>query len=70
KPPNPDLGGNTVKLSFLVPIINLAIGNPATTVQTEAILTTQKTSGFIRTPLFGQLQSYQTIVFRGTARYR
>ncbi|MEH2380860.1 MAG: hypothetical protein V7K27_18575 [Nostoc sp.] len=70
KPPNPDLGGNTVKLSFLVPIINLAIGNPPTTVQTEAILTTQKTSGFIRTPLFGQLQSYQTIVLRGTARYR
>ncbi len=70
KPPNPDLGGNIVKLSFLLPIINLVIGTKETTVQTEAILTTEKTSGFIRTPLFGQLQSYQTIVLRGTARYR
>lgn len=70
RPPNPDLGGNIVKLSFLLPIINLVIGTRETTVQTEAILTTEKTSGFIRTPLFGQLQSYQTIVLRGTARYR
>ncbi|MEH2377088.1 hypothetical protein [Nostoc sp.] len=70
KPPNPELGGNIVKLSFLLPIINLFIGTRDTTVQTEAILTTEKTSGFIRTPLFGQLQSYQTIVLRGTARYR
>ena len=68
KPPNPDLGGNIVKLSLLLPIINLLIGNGETSVQTEAILTTQKTSGFIRTPLFGQLQSYQTIVLRGTAK--
>ncbi|MBN3949720.1 MAG: hypothetical protein HWQ38_25955 [Nostoc sp. NMS7] len=70
KPPNPDLGGNIVKLSFLLPIINLVIGTKETTVQTEAILTTEKTSGFIRTPLLGQLQSYQTIVLKGTARYR
>jgi len=70
RPPNPDLGGNIVKLSFLLPIINLVIGTRETTVQTEAILTTEKTSGFIRTPLFGQLQSYQTIVLRGTATYR
>ncbi|MEH2022401.1 hypothetical protein [Nostoc sp.] len=70
KPPNPDLGGNIVKLSFLLPIINLAIGSRESPVQTEAILTTERTSGFIRTPLFGQLQSYQTIVLRGTARYR
>lgn len=70
KPPNPDFGGNIVKLSFLLPIINLVIGNRETTVQTEAILTTEKISGFIRTPLFGQLQSYQTIVLKGTARYR
>lgn len=70
RPPNPDLGGNIVKLSFLLPIINLFIGTRETTVQTEAILTTEKTSGFIRTPLFGQLQSYQTIVLRGTATYR
>ncbi|MEH1928320.1 hypothetical protein [Nostoc sp.] len=70
KPPNPKFGGNIVKLSFLLPIINLVIGTRETTVQTEAILTTEKTSGSIRTPLFGQLQSYQTIVLRGTARYR
>ncbi|MEH2126114.1 hypothetical protein [Nostoc sp.] len=71
RPLNPDFGGNIVRLSLLLPIINLAIGNRETTpVQTEAILTTQKTSGFIRTPLFGQLQSYQTIVLTGTARYR
>ncbi|MHC5932178.1 hypothetical protein [Nostoc sp.] len=69
KPPNPDIGGNIVKLSFLLPIINLAIGKKETSLLTEAILTTQKTSGFIRTPLFGQLQSYQTLVLRGTARY-
>jgi|GEM_PF-3012489 hypothetical protein len=68
KPANPDLGGNIVKLSFLLPIINLAIGNGESPVQTEAILTTQRTSGFIRTPLFGQLQSYQTLALRGTAR--
>ncbi|MFN6479287.1 hypothetical protein [Nostoc sp. DedQUE07] len=70
KPLNPDLGGNIVKLSLLLPIINLAIGTRETPVQTEAILTTQRTSGFIRTPLFGQLQSYQTLVLTGTARYR
>ena len=70
RPLNPDLGGNIVKLSLLLPIINLAIGTRETPVETEAILTTQKTSGFIRTPLFGQLQSYQTIVLTGTARYR
>ncbi|RCJ37430.1 hypothetical protein A6769_10975 [Nostoc punctiforme NIES-2108] len=69
KPPNPDIGGNIVKLSFLLPIINLAIGKKETSFITEAILTTQKTSGFIRTPLFGQLQSYQTLALRGTARY-
>ncbi|MHC5614061.1 MAG: hypothetical protein ACYTXA_24480 [Nostoc sp.] len=69
KPPNPEFGGNILKLSFLLPIINLVIGTKETTVQTDAILTTEKTSGFIRTPLFGQLQSYQTIVLRGTARY-
>ncbi|MBN3921995.1 hypothetical protein [Nostoc sp. NMS4] len=70
RPINPDLGGNVVKLSLLLPIINLAIGTRESPVKTEAILTTQKTSGFIRTPLFGQLQSYQTIVLTGTARYR
>ncbi|MEH2237214.1 hypothetical protein [Nostoc sp.] len=70
KPPNPNLGGNRVKLSLLLPIINLAIGTKEAPVQTEAILTTEKTSGFIRTPLFGQLQSYQTLVLKGTARYR
>ncbi|MEH1901862.1 MAG: hypothetical protein V7L04_10720 [Nostoc sp.] len=70
KPPNPNLGGNVVRLSLLLPIINLPIGKAETPVQTEAILTTQKTSGFIHTPLFGQLQSYQTLVLTGTARYR
>lgn len=69
KPPNPNIGGNIVKLSFLLPIINLAIGKKETSLLTEAILTTQKTSGFTRTPLFGQLQSYQTLALRGTARY-
>ncbi|MEH2297012.1 hypothetical protein [Nostoc sp.] len=68
RPPNPKLGGNIVKLSFLLPIINLVIGTQETPILTEAILTTEKTSGFIRTPLFGQLQSYQTIVLKGTAR--
>ncbi|WDD36623.1 hypothetical protein PQG02_36515 (plasmid) [Nostoc sp. UHCC 0926] len=68
KSPNPNLGGNIVKLSLLLPIINLVIGTRETPVQTEAILTTQKTSGSIRTPLFGQLQSYQTLRLRGTAR--
>ncbi|MDZ8259220.1 hypothetical protein [Nostoc sp. ChiQUE01b] len=70
RPPNPDLGGNIVKLSLLLPIINLLIGTRETPVQTEAIITTERTSGIIRTPLFGQLQSYQTIVLTGTARYR
>ncbi|PHM10338.1 hypothetical protein [Nostoc sp. 'Peltigera malacea cyanobiont' DB3992] len=69
KPPNPNIGGNIVKLSFFLPIINLAIGKKETSLLTEAILTIQKTSGFIRTPLFGQLQSYQTLALRGTARY-
>ncbi|WP_375506627.1 hypothetical protein [uncultured Nostoc sp.] len=68
KPPNPNFGGNIVKLSLLLPIVNLFIGNGEISVQTEAILTTQKTSGLIRTPLSGQLQSYQTIVLRGTAK--
>ncbi|MEH2405352.1 hypothetical protein [Nostoc sp.] len=68
KPPNSNLGGNIVKLSLLLPIINLVIGTRETSVQTEAILITQKTSGSIRTPLFGQLQSYQTLRLRGTAR--
>ncbi|MEH2290816.1 hypothetical protein [Nostoc sp.] len=69
KPPNPNFGGNVVKLSLLLPSINLPIGTRETSVQTEAILTTERTSGTIRTPLFGQLQSYQTIVLTGTARY-
>ncbi|MEH1849312.1 MAG: hypothetical protein V7L25_31170 [Nostoc sp.] len=69
KPPNPNFGGNIVRLSLLIPIINLVIGNQETPVQTEAILTTEKTSGFIRTPLFGQLQSYETLVLKGTARH-
>ncbi|MEH2254531.1 hypothetical protein [Nostoc sp.] len=69
KPPNPNFGGNIVRLSLLLPIINLVIGNREIPVQTEAILTTGKTSGSIRTPLFGQLQSYQTLVLKGTARY-
>ncbi|WP_375472223.1 hypothetical protein [uncultured Nostoc sp.] len=70
RPPNPDLGGKIVKLSLLIPSINLPIGTRETPVQTEAILTTERTSGVIRTPLFGQLQSYQIIVLTGTARYR
>ncbi|MEH2241025.1 hypothetical protein [Nostoc sp.] len=68
KPPNPDIGGNIVRFSFLLPTVNLFIGNKETPVQTEAILTTQETSGFIRRPLFGQLQSYQTLALRGTAK--
>ncbi|MEH1944427.1 MAG: hypothetical protein V7L01_30010 [Nostoc sp.] len=69
RPPNPDLGGKMVKLSLLLPIINLAIGNRESPVQTQAILTTERRAGFIRTPLFGQLQSYQSLALKGTARY-
>ncbi|MDZ8188457.1 MAG: hypothetical protein RMX96_26820 [Nostoc sp. ChiSLP02] len=68
--PNPNVGGNTLKLSFLLPTINLPIGSVETTVQTQAILTTEKTSGLIRRPIFGQFQSYETFILNGTARYR
>ena len=70
KPPNPDFGGNIVRLSFLLPTVNLLIGSKETPVQTQAILTTQETTGFIKRPLFGQLQSYQGFVLKGTATYR
>ncbi|WP_298908594.1 hypothetical protein [uncultured Nostoc sp.] len=70
KPPNPDFEGNIVRLSFLLPTVNLLIGSKETPVQTQAILTTQETTGFIKRPLFGQLQSYQGFVLKGTATYR
>ncbi|MEH2333491.1 hypothetical protein [Nostoc sp.] len=68
--PNPTVGGNTVKLSFLLPTVNLLISDRETPVQTQAILTTEKTSGLIRRPIFGQLQLYETFPLKGTARYR
>ncbi|MEH2070204.1 MAG: hypothetical protein V7K47_18940 [Nostoc sp.] len=68
--PNPELGGNIVRFSFLLPTINLPIGDKKTTVQTQAILTTEKTSGLIRRPIFGQFQSYETFALNGTALLR
>ncbi|MBH8573067.1 hypothetical protein I8752_08570 [Nostocaceae cyanobacterium CENA369] len=68
--PNPNVGGNIVKFSFLLPTINLPIGDGETAVQTQAVLTTEKTSGLIRRPIFGQFQSYETFILNGTARYR
>ncbi|MEH2146393.1 hypothetical protein [Nostoc sp.] len=68
--PNSELGGNIVRFSFLLPTINLPIGNIETSIQTQGILTTEKTSGLIRRPIFGQFQSYETFTLNGTARYR
>jgi hypothetical protein len=57
-----------VKLSFILPIINLLAGGGEVTIETDAIVTTQKTSGNLRTPLLGQIQSYTILGLSGTAR--
>ena len=51
-------------------LITVIISKPPNPDQTQAILTTQETTGFIKRPLFGQLQSYQGFVLKGTATYR
>lgn len=68
RPINPDIGGNTVKLSLVIPIVTLPVGSKGIPIQTQAIVTTQKTAGNIRIPLVGQIQSYRTVVLNGTAR--
>ena len=67
--PNSDLSGNLVKLSLLLPIVNLLPLGGEASIQTFAIVTTQKTVGNkLVIPLFGQIQNYQTLVLNGTAR--
>lgn len=66
RPKNPDIGGNEVKLTLLLPIVNLLVSKEDPVV-TEAILTTQKIPGNIRRPLLGQIQTYEVLPLKGTA---
>ena len=56
----------TVKLSLLLPTINLPQGFGASALETIAILTTEYTS--IAGPVAGQAQTYEVLMLRGTAR--
>ncbi|MBR8836217.1 MAG: hypothetical protein DSM106950_19910 [Stigonema ocellatum SAG 48.90 = DSM 106950] len=67
-PNSSQLVGNTVKLSLLLPIVNLLVTGGEVPIQTNAIVTTQKTTRSFGIPLFGQIQNYQTLVLNGTAR--
>lgn len=69
RPQNPDIGGTQVKLTVVIPNVNLLPKGGEAKVNTEAILTTQKVSGNIRTPKFGQIQTYQVLPLTGTARF-
>jgi len=65
---HPDIRGNVVKLTLLLPIVNLpaSLENP---IQTEAILTTELVKGrTINRPLEGQIQTYKILSLTGTAR--
>lgn len=68
-PQNPDVGGNLVKLTLLIPIVNLLATGGEIKVKTEAIVTTQKVPGNIHTPLTGQIQTYEVLSLTGTARF-
>jgi hypothetical protein len=65
--PHPDVRGNVVKLTLLLPTVNLpaSLENP---IQTQAILTTELQKGNINLPLEGQLQTYEILSLTGTAR--
>ncbi len=69
RPLNRDIGGNLVKLTVLIPIINLPVTEGEEKVKTEAILTTEKVAGNIRIPLIGQIQTYEVLALTGTARF-
>ncbi len=69
RPLNRDIGGNLVKLTVLIPIINLPVTEGEEKVKTEAILTTEKVAGNIRIPLIGQIQTYEVLSLTGTARF-
>jgi hypothetical protein len=62
----PDL--QTIKVTLVVPTVNLR--PPATTsdVQTIAILTTSRTTAAGPQLIAGQLETYRTLYLRGTAR--
>lgn len=64
---HPDVRGNVVKLTLLLPTVNLpaSLENP---IQTEAVLTTELVKGNIDRPLEGQIQIYKIFSLTGTAR--
>ena len=66
RPPNPDVGGEVITITLLLPVINLS-ANFEISIQTEAVLTTEFQQGFINLPLEGQLQSYEILSLIGTA---
>ena len=68
RPINPDIGGIEVKLTVLLPEVNLPISGGEDPVKSSAILTTQLISGnIIRRPQLGQLQTYEILSLQGTA---
>lgn len=58
----------TVSLTLLVPTINLPEGTTETSIQTEAILTTGRTSIGGPDLVDGQLQTYSSLMLPGVAR--
>ena len=64
----PDIEGELVKLTLLLPTINLP-SNLETQFQTEGIFTTQFHKGFINHPIpEKQLETYEILSLEGTAR--
>jgi hypothetical protein len=66
RPPNPDVGGEVITITLLLPVINLS-ANFEISIQTEAVLTTKLQQGFINNPPEGQLQTYEILSLAGTA---
>ncbi len=65
-PLNPDVGGKVIKLTLLLPIVNLPVSLEKS-IQVEAVLTTELQKGNINRPLGGQLQTYEIFSLRGIA---
>jgi hypothetical protein len=62
----PDL--QTVILTLLIPAVNLRSGAIETSIETVAIITIDRTSIGGPSLVDGQIQTYQTLPLRGTAR--
>jgi hypothetical protein len=68
RPQNPDVKGELVTLTLLLPMVDLPEGSIENSIETKAVLTTDLVPGNMYRPFVGQLQTYEVLSLTGTAR--